>query len=542
MSLFTYAFNEKSESMTLVCCETIRHARAMKRIGYIFALSICFASRVLAAPPLPAYGIDIYQTSVSGVSSGGAMAVQMHVAYSSIMRGVGVIAGVAYGCADDPSLLLAAERALRGLSCMDGSVGANFSIQRTTAAAGAIDDPVTNLPPQKVWLFSGYNDGLVRRAAMNAVADYYQHYVDPSNVNPGQIFYQINSHAPHALITNNYGGKCLGSNAKYINNCNYDAARHLLEHIYGQLNPPSSSSSIGSILSFDQGEFVRAVDPTLVPAFIGLADNGYVYVPQACKTETCRVHVVFHGCKQYEGLVGNAVYKHAGYNQWAATNKIIVLYPQTVDNAALNPNGCWDWWGLNDILPRNREFTRKDGYQIAAIKRMLDRLAGGPAHSGGSSGSFGMPQNFSVADSTSSSIALIWQPNSAATGFNVYRSPSSAGPYAKINSRPVAGASFADQGLTANTAYYYQISAVDGSGQESALAGPVHENTAPTPPACDPYYSDNVTHWNKHRADRVGVTKVKAHGSGDPMGRLDPDVSKQLIQVQPDFYRARYCP
>ena len=208
----------------------------------------------------------------------------------------------------------------------------------------------------------------------------------------------------------------------------------------------------------------------------------------------------------------------------------------------LNPNGCWDWWGLNDLLPRNREFTRKDGYQIAAIKIMLDRLAGGPAHSGGSSGTFGMPQNFSVADSTSSSIALIWQPNSAATGFNVYRSPSSAGPYAKINSRPVAGASFADQGLTANTAYYYKISAVDGSGQESALAGPVHENTAPTPPACDPYYSDNVTHWNKHRADRVGVTKVKAHGSGDPMGRLDPDVSKQLIQVQPDFYRARYCP
>ena len=28
------------------------------------------------------------------------MAVQMHVAHSSIMRGVGVIAGVAYDCAD----------------------------------------------------------------------------------------------------------------------------------------------------------------------------------------------------------------------------------------------------------------------------------------------------------------------------------------------------------------------------------------------------------------------------------------------------------
>ena len=40
-------------------------------------------------PPLVAYGIDIQQTSVSGVSSGGAMAVQMHVAHSSKMRGVG---------------------------------------------------------------------------------------------------------------------------------------------------------------------------------------------------------------------------------------------------------------------------------------------------------------------------------------------------------------------------------------------------------------------------------------------------------------------
>ena len=34
------------------------------------------------------------------------MAVQMHVAHSSIMRGVGVIAGVAYGCTD-PRLPLA---------------------------------------------------------------------------------------------------------------------------------------------------------------------------------------------------------------------------------------------------------------------------------------------------------------------------------------------------------------------------------------------------------------------------------------------------
>src|SRR5215831_3265760 len=53
-----------------------------------------FAGLLGSAPPLGSYGIDIQQTSVSGVSSGAAMAVQMHVAHSSIMRGVGVIAGL----------------------------------------------------------------------------------------------------------------------------------------------------------------------------------------------------------------------------------------------------------------------------------------------------------------------------------------------------------------------------------------------------------------------------------------------------------------
>jgi hypothetical protein len=138
-------------------------------------------------------------------------------------------------------------------------------------------------------------------------------------------------------------------------------------------------------------------------------------------------------------------------------------------------------------------------------------------------------------------VALIWQPNSAAAGFNIYRSPSSAGSYTKINDAPVSGASFADQGLTPNTTYYYKISAIDGSGYESAPTSPVPGATAPEPPACDPYFSDNFTHVNKHRADPVGL-KVEARGSGDLMGLLSANVFKQLIQVQPSFYRVRYCP
>ena len=47
---------------------------------------------------VPRYNIDLTSTSVSGLSSGGFMAVQFHVAFSSIMKGAAVFAGGPYMC------------------------------------------------------------------------------------------------------------------------------------------------------------------------------------------------------------------------------------------------------------------------------------------------------------------------------------------------------------------------------------------------------------------------------------------------------------
>lgn len=512
----------------------------MKRVGCICSLSLCLASPVLAAdPPLASYGIDIQQTSVSGVSSGGAMAVQMHVAYSKIMRGVGVIAGVTYDCANS-DLPLASASKLVLPACMDGSIDfANGSIGRTDAAAahGYIDQ-TANLAGQNVWLFSGYNDGLVRRGAMDSVAEYYNHY-------RGNVFYKTNNHAPHALVSNGTTNPCLGVNHDFINNCNYDAAGLLLQHIYGRMNAPSTSLS-SSVQAFDQREFV---DPALVGR-IGLADTGYVYVPDACKTATCRVHVVFHGCLQYAARVDDAVYDKGGYNKWAETNKLIVLYPQTEPIGTLpfgdNPLGCWDWWGLSDALPGNREFARKTGYQISAIKRMLDRLAQGPTLGGGPVNTFGKPQHLSAKDSSSTYMALIWQPNSAAKAFNIYRSRTKSGAYTKIGT--VSGASFGDKNLTPNTTYYYEVSAVDGANQESAKTGPVHKKTGAKPPGCDPYFGDNITLSAEGRAftiDTISTWAVTVGVQPHYLGDYSYDVFSQLTKddnVPWPSYDDRYCP
>ena len=96
-------------------------------------------------------------------------------------------------------------------------------------------------------------------------------------------------------------------------------------------------------------------------------DQGYVYVPQACEKERCRVHVAFHGCRQS----GERFAREAGYNRWAESNRLIVLYPQVKASwLPFNPRGCWDWWGYTGSA-----YATKDGEQIRAVRAMLERLS-----------------------------------------------------------------------------------------------------------------------------------------------------------------------
>src|SRR5260370_13773988 len=59
------------------------------------------AGPALAEPPvaLSGYNADISESSISGISSGAFMAVQFATAWSSVIKGVGVVAGGPYWCA-----------------------------------------------------------------------------------------------------------------------------------------------------------------------------------------------------------------------------------------------------------------------------------------------------------------------------------------------------------------------------------------------------------------------------------------------------------
>lgn len=159
-------------------------------------------------------------------------------------------------------------------------------------------------------------------------------------------------------------------------NCGLDGAGALLGHIYGKANEPGVASE-ASLKEFDQREFFDDADAYSH----SMRDSGFVYIPAACGAGDCRVHVAFHGCLQNFDAVGDTFVRHAGYNNWAESNRLIVLYPQTINRHGLgfrpwkfsvvgNPLGCWDWWGYDSA-----NYHRKDGPQMRAIFKMIQRLA-----------------------------------------------------------------------------------------------------------------------------------------------------------------------
>ena len=323
---------------------------------------------------LPALCIDTDAVSVSGISSGAFFAHQFHVANSQRVMGAAIFAGGPYLCAGEgfPQSLF------RSLNvCSDTGPGPflgppdaqrSIAAARAAASAGGIDD-LSGLRGDRVFLFSGRLDAFVPTSVIEAVRTFYRAFDDDPD-----ITFISEVDAAHAMITSGFGNACDTSKPPFLNACGYDLAGVALAHIYGPLSPPKEAD--GTIIAFDQTVFV---DPATTH---GLAERGYAYVPKDCaEHQSCRLHVAFHGCLQNADTVGDAFYRHAGYNEWAEANDTVVLYPQAAAVTSRvagipvswpNPQGCWDWWGFT-----GNDFARRSGRQIRAINSMIDRLAEG---------------------------------------------------------------------------------------------------------------------------------------------------------------------
>jgi hypothetical protein len=429
-------------------------------------------------PPLAAYNADIAQTSISGISSGAFMAVQFSMAWSSIVIGVGAVAGGPFGCSDG-----SASAALS--TCMTGEPAPDVAalIARTDAwsRSGAIDD-AANIARQRIYLFSGYNDSVVMRPVSNALHAFYDHY------RPGSLFYQTAIGSGHAQVTIAYGGGCADNGGEFINRCDYDQAGIILQHSYGVLQPRNDGTLGGHVVSFRQADFTGS----RMPIDDSLDDRGFAYVPAACASrEQCRVHVALHGCLQSESDIGEDFVRHAGYNEWADTNRIIVLYPQikAVDLTQFgvtNPQSCWDWWGYLDADPmQSPTWLLKTGRQIVVIKSMIDRVTSGAVASVTPiAATLAPPATVLALDASDSGIDLAWTVVPGATGYDVFRAAGTDQAFRQVGT--VGGPGYGDAGLTPATAYRYRVRAVAGAATSDFSAMVAQRTRRRVPPCADP--------------------------------------------------------
>ena len=307
------------------------------------------------APPLPAMRLDPAGTTVSGLSSGAYMAGQLHVANSGSIIGAGLVAGGPYFCAEG-QLLAALNRCTQTLfGSPDGA--ALLARARTLAEAGRID-PLAGLADDRVYLFSGGADDTVTRPVMDAARDFYRQ----AGVAAAGIRYVTDIPAGHGFIVEAADNACGLSESPFINDCDYDQAGDILEHLYGTLSAPAPMDP-GRLLTFDQAAFLAD------PESHGMASAGFVYIPAACAGgAACRLHIALAGCRQTPDHIGDLYARTTGYNRWAESNRLVILYPQSSESPD-NPKGCWDWWGYDDSA-----YHTKRGRQMAAIARMAARL------------------------------------------------------------------------------------------------------------------------------------------------------------------------
>ncbi|MEL6869170.1 MAG: PHB depolymerase family esterase [Pseudomonadota bacterium] len=288
------------------------------------------------------------QITVSGLSSGGYMAGQLHLAHSDVISGVGILAAGPYRCSQGNLLrALGACVTGEGLDATDSVTAA-----RQAAADGGIADP-GNLADDRVWLYHGSNDTVVNVRVTDVASETYAQL----GVDPTAIVRVTDVPSAHGFPAQQASAPCGEMRSPFVNDCGYDGAGELLQFLTDQSTDVADTAT-GVLETFEQQ----------APEGSGFAAQGFIYRPAQCVGASCGLHIVLHGCGQGASYVGDAVAQTAGYNRWADALDLVIIYPQIAPNAVSNPLGCWDWWGYTGAA-----FATRDGIQVQTLRAIIER-------------------------------------------------------------------------------------------------------------------------------------------------------------------------
>jgi hypothetical protein len=189
-------------------------------------------------------GGDPHQVSISGLSSGGAMALQYAVAHSGSIIGVGSVAGPAWYCAEG-DLAHAMQVCMKG----QGTVRPKTDLARQFAAAGKIDSLSGNTTSalKHSFVFQSKDDEVLNPRSGQANVDFLAALtgvapkVDQGRSDDGS------ANAGHGIISPDGTDSCSGKGKTFIRRCGAeDNPAEVLSTMYGEEMPdPSTRKEVG---------------------------------------------------------------------------------------------------------------------------------------------------------------------------------------------------------------------------------------------------------------------------------------------------------
>jgi poly(3-hydroxybutyrate) depolymerase len=337
--------------------------RLHRRLGALAAALVTAAVTLAGSTPAQAFGsglprLNITGTYVTGISSGGFMASQLQVAYSGTFQGAGIFAAGPYNCGNGNVAALATQC---GTDLTGLDVGALEDRATALAAQGRID-PVANLAGKPVYTYHGELDPLVSQPVSNAGVAFYQHF-------GANTRYHAGDEAGHGWPSPAGFLPCAATAYPFLINCGDDPEGEMLTHWLGSVNAPNTGTPTGTLGWFDQDRYV----PGGWGQWYSMASSALSYIPRTCAAGApCKLVVALHGCASDTVFTGDNFPKFSYLDNYADTNNLVVLYPQTsVSAARLNPSGCWDWWGFD-----GGDYAQKSGPQMRAIMNMVHAIGG----------------------------------------------------------------------------------------------------------------------------------------------------------------------
>lgn len=322
---------------------------------YLLPAILLIAGCAAEEDPAPTLNIDKSRVTTSGISAGAHMAHQLHIAYSDLFSGAGIVSGGPYNCANN-SLTTAMGRCMgntdRPLPVADMAAEIRVDVE-----AGKLAN-TDNLANDRVWLFHGTNDITISAQVHDATAALYAEFI------PSTQIQQVNDiPAGHVFPAQDQGSACTEMVSPFVGDCDYDAAGLMLQYLYPGLTTPED-----------------VVQTTLLEVTLPGADaadlmeTAYLFVPPSCagSDKSCALHLVLHGCAMSAGDVGTDFIEQSGYLPWAESNDIVLAFPQVEKSlmAPLNPHGCWDWWGYT-----GDDYATRSGKQMVVVTDWIKQLS-----------------------------------------------------------------------------------------------------------------------------------------------------------------------